>query len=199
MVLESVQFFGAVDRKDRRADGAICSEYPAFYFDVHLNDLKESIASKERMIKAGLVHPTEMPFAQAELAKEKTRLAEINNARVVLKGKDKDEAWALYKELGTQIQDSMPTRTDMMKGLASPHDEVKKSHLEPFINVKGNEKVFAQIGVKTVGGKVTRNQAARMYKILGKALGENTNTERLRKDHSYGTVKSDIPLSELVK
>jgi len=198
MTLESVEFFGSVDRKGMRQDGKITSEYPAFYFDVHLGELEENIASNKRALASGAINPQAIPELKAEIARDEQRLSEIKKSHVKLTGKDKDEAAMLYKELADQIQDSMFTRSDMMKGLANPHDELKRMK-EPIISIGKNGAVFEKMGIKPVKGKVSRNQAARVFKILGKVLGENTNTEHLRKDHKYGTFKSDIPLEEMTR
>lgn len=198
MGLENVEFFGAVDRQGRRTDGKICSEYPAWYFDTHIDDLVESIHSKERALKAGLVHPTEIMYAEKELVREKQRLKHILESKIDLKGKDKDEAATLYKDLAQKIQDSMYTYTEMHKGLANAHEELRRMK-KPIIDVKGKEKVFINMGIKPEGGKVSRDQAARAFKILGKSLGEHTDIERLRRDHKTGTYKPDVHIEEMLR
>ena len=197
MALESVEFFGSVDRKDGKPDGRITSEYPAFYFTTQIDELAENIARNERAIESGAINPQSVPELKAEIKRDKQRLSEINKSHIKLTDTDKDEAAALYKNLADQIQDSMFTRSDMMKGLANPHDELKRMKT-PLRPVGKNGKVFKKMGINPVKGKVSRTQAARVFKILGKVLGENTNTEYLRKDHKYGTYKSDVPLEEMI-
>lgn len=197
--LSDVEFFGAVDRKDRRSDGRICSEYPAFYFRTHIDELRESIDSKVQGLERGEIYPTEIPKIKAELEREKLRLADIEKSKVVLKDGAKDEAAKLYADLGEQIQDSLFTRTEMMKGLANPHEEARRMKDLDIINIRGNTEVFKKMGIQTRKGKTSRTGATRAYKILGSLLGEETNVEYLRKDHKYGTFKSDVPLEEMMR
>jgi len=197
MALESVQFFGSVDRKDRKPDGRIVSEYPAFYFTTHIDDLEERLASNKRAIASGLINPQAIPELRAEIEKDSVRLAEINKSHIKLTGKDKDEAANLYKELGDKIQDSMFSRSEMMKGLANPHDELNR-RITPTIPVGKHGEVFKNMGITPVKGKVSRTQAARVFKILGKVLGENTNIEHLRRDVKHGTYRPDVPLEEMI-
>lgn len=198
MALSSVQFFGSVDRKDGKSDGKITSEYPAFYFTTQIDELRENIARNERALESGAINPQSVPELKAEIKRDIVRLSEINKNHISLTGKDKDEAADLYKELGGQIQDSMFTRSDMMKGLANPHDELKRMK-DPIIPVGKNGKIFENMGIKPVKGKVSRTQASKVFKVLGKVLGEETNVEYLRKDHKYGRYHSDVPLEEMMK
>lgn len=193
MNLNEVQFFGAVDRKEGRVDGAISSEYPVWYYTKHISDLEEEVARDERTLERGEVHPTVLASSKAELKRNMERLEEIQKSVIKLQGKDKDEAHKIYKELETQIQDSLFTRTDMTKGLADAHEELRRQS-EPIFNVKGHTGLFKQMGIKIEKGKASRNQISKVYKILGKALGENTNVERLRKDRLTGTYTEDVPM-----
>jgi hypothetical protein len=54
---------------------------------------------------------------------------------------------------------------------------------EPCIEVKGDAAQIAKAcNVRMTKGKVSRDGAAKIWKILGKAIGERTNTENLRRD-----------------
>lgn len=195
-ILDDVNFFGAVDRKGKREDGAVTSEYPAFYFHTQYDELEEETAKAERNLERGLVPASEVPYIKAEIERNKDRLIEIQKAHPRLEGRQKDAVYNLYKELAAQIQDSMYTRTDMKKGLVDAHEEARRMS-QPIISVKGNEKFFHNMGIKAHKGKISRNQASRAYKIMGKALGENTNVERLRKDRKTGTLQIERTLQEM--
>jgi hypothetical protein len=197
MALESVEFFGSVDRKDGKMDGRIVSEYPAFYFTTHIDELVERIASNKRAIDSGAINPQAIPELRAEIERDTKRLSEINKSHIKLTGKDKDEAATLYKHLADHIQDSMFCRSDMMKGLANPHDELKR-RITPIIPVGKFGAVFKNMGIDPVKGKVSRTQASRVFKILGKVLEENTNTEHLRKDYRTDTFRPDVPLEQMI-
>ena len=195
MALEEVQFFGAADRKGRHADGNITSEMPAWYFVPQTDELQEEIEHKTRSIKMGLIPPSEMPYAQEELRKQEAMLERIKS-KPELKGKDKDDAAKFYAHLSEQIGDSMFSRSEMKKGLVDAHEEVRRM-TEPIINVRGQTKLLANMGINAKGGKISRNQAAKAFKIVGRVLGEATNTEYLRKDFNNGTFHPERSLEEM--
>lgn len=195
MALEDVKFFGEADRKGRHADGKITSEYPAWYFDAQTEDLQEEIEHKQRQIAQGLVPPSEMPYAREALKKQEETLERIMS-KPKLTGKDKDEAAKFYESLSEQICDSMPSRSDMKKGLADAHEEVRRM-TTPIINVRGQTKLLANMGIEAKGGKVSRNQAAKAFKIIGRVLGEPTNIEYLRKDFNHGTFHPERSIEEM--
>jgi len=195
--LDDIQFFGAVDRKGKRADGAITSEYPAFYFHTQYDELKENTEKQERQVELGLVPASELPYIKADIQRNKDRMVDIQKANPRLTGPQKDAAYAMWKELGDLIADSMYTRTDMKKGLVDAHEEARRMG-QPIISVKGNEKFFHNMGITATKGKISRNQASRAYKIIGKALGERTNVEHLRRDRNTGTFSIGRTLQEML-
>ena len=71
----------------------------------------------------------------------------------------------------------------MRKGLADAREEMKRM-TEPCIEVRGDAMNIAKAcNVKITKGKVSRDGAAKVWKILGKALGDSpTNIEHLRRD-----------------
>lgn len=196
MALDNVTFFGPMDRKRKDPRGAITSAYPAWYFDTHLDELKEDIDRKARDLARGVIPPSEVPYAKEELEKQKERYDAILSSRPKLSAKEKDELAKVYKELEQQIVDSMPTYTEMMKGHADPHEEARKM-TRPYISVGRHGDLFKKMNIPMDGNKVSRNGATRAYKILGKVLGERTNIETLRRDIAYGRVKLEKSLDEL--
>ncbi len=195
--LDDVQFFGSVDRKNKSKDGAITSEYPAFYFHTQYEELKESTEKQERQIKLGLVPATELPYITAELERSKQRIEDIEKSAIKFTGAQKTAIHDVYKDLAGQIADSMYTRTDMQKGLVDAHEEARRMS-QPIISIKGKEKFFHNMGIKANKGKISRNQASKAYKIIGKALGENTNVEHLRRDRNTGTYSIGRTLQEML-
>ena len=196
-VLDDINFFGSVDRKGKREDGAVTSEYPAFYFHTQYDELKEETEKQERQLEMGLIPPSEAPYIKAEIQRNKDRLVDIQKANPQLTGPQKDAVYNMYKDLASQISDSMYTRTDMQKGLVDAHEEARRMS-QPIISIKGNEKFFHNMGIKADKGMISRNQASRAYKIMGKALGENTNVEQLRKDRKTGTHQIERTLHEML-
>jgi len=180
---QGIKFFGKVDYNKH---GRISSEYPAWYFDTHIDTLKESINRKKRAIERGDIPPSELPYARVELEKEERRMDEINESKPKFTDKQVDTIAKVHETLGRDIRDSMFTREDMMRGTASPHEENRREN-RPCIEVKGQVlEALEQCGIKHDNGKISRNQAAKAYKILGKSIGANTMVERLRKDGYIG-------------
>lgn len=188
------ELFGAVDRN--RVSKAIQSEYPAWYFETHIAEMKEGIERKKRELERGIVPQSEVPYMKASLEKEEIRLQEINDSKPKVTEKEKDNFAKARRHLAKEIRDSMFTRTDMLKGLASPHEEAIRM-VDPIIKISKEVADLAEsCGVdlnkscngKKRNGNISRNEASRIFKIIGKFLGEPTNVETLRKDRT--TVRS---------
>ncbi len=198
-----MEFFGQCDHKDNDKRKPIASTYPCWYFDGPIEQMKEDIANTEHRLKVGLVPDAAIAETRAHLEKTRGRLAEIEAARPNLEGRDKEKAWKTYKELRDEIRDSMPTYDDMRRGLANPHEEHRRNiGLNGGINVKkmGAVQLMRALNVSPrEDGTITRNQARKAYKILGKALGENTNIERLRRFHSGGTFRNEMGVNESIR
>ena len=113
-----------------------------------------------------------------------------------LKGKEEEEAAKFYGHLSDQLRDAMPSRSDMKKGLADAHEEVRRM-TTPIIDVRGKTKMLSNMGIEAKGGKITRTQAAKAFKIVGRVLGEPTNIEYLRRDYNHGTFHPERSLEEM--
>ena len=172
----SFSFFGKVDYNSK---GKIGSEYPAWLMRAHMEDLQESIGQKERALKANMVDAANKPYHMETLNSEKQRLGEIMASKPTLTVNEKSKAAAEYHSLEKEIAASMYTRADMKLGLADAHEEARRM-VNPCISV---DKVIAKAcNVKvTKDGKVSRNSAVKMFKIIGTYLGAQTNAESLRK------------------
>jgi len=181
---DDIVFFNEIDLKK---DGSISSEYPCWFFDVHIEEMKESIASKKRQLKLGLVHPEMVGRVQAEVENQEKRMKEIENSKPKLSGAAQDFAYGEYKKLCDQLSDSMPTRREDRQGFVRPHEELQRLNT-PYVSV--DPKIAAACGIKGSKGKITGKQAARCVQIIGKALGENTNIERLRRDGGVESYKT---------
>lgn len=199
MSLDKIQFFGAVDRKGKKKDGHIASPLPCWYFPRKIEELEENIARSKRALDGDLLSPAARPQIRREMEMEQERLQDIKRAHVKLSGKEKDEAKALYDDMAGQIQDSLFTTYEVQKGLADPHEEARRMK-EPIINMPSEYKgLMTNLNVKVVGGKISRDDASRVYKIIGKTLGENTNVERLRKDGYHPSYQGDVPMHVLTR
>jgi len=183
----SVEFFGEVDQNKSR-DGR-GSEYPAWYFDGPggpLATLKNEIREKEQLIARGLVDPVKVLDMKAEIEEKQNRVDQIEASRPNLTGAAKDKVVGQYRDLGEKISEAMYTYKEDNRGTASPQEEVKRM-TEPCIEI--SKEVAKQCGLNVnlaFGGgpnvKVSRTQAEKAWKIMGKAIGERTNVETLRRD-----------------
>jgi hypothetical protein len=171
------EFFGTVDKNKQ---GKIGSVYPAWGMDVHLDELTESIERAKREIERGAVPPTEIAFARENLAKDKKRLDEIMGSKPKFEGKKLEDVAKEYKSLKSKIKLSLFTRSEMQMGTANPHEEARRMS-EPCISVNAEIAKGCNVNVG-VNSMVNRNDASKVFKILGKYLNEETNVETLRVD-----------------
>lgn len=191
---DGIRFFGEIDCNE--IDGSIKSHMPAWYHETHIEELRESTSRKERMIERGLVQPDQVPILRNEIAGEKARLKAIEESRPNLEGKHKDMAYKAYKNLEAQIRDSMPTRKETKQGLVNPQEELKR--LKDARHISLSPEIAKACGVKAYRGQLTGDQANKCYQILGKALGENTNVERLRRDGNTEAYRSMHDLTQAI-
>ena len=197
----TIQFFGAVDRQGKLKTGTVRSEYPCWYHPARVDELAESINKDERMVKSGAIDnlPNSQEF-RSELERKKVLLTEIEKDRPILTGKDKDRVANAYLNLQGQIANLMPSYTDMTKGLANAHEENRKDTTK-CVNIEGFVDIARQCGVPVEKhtNTITRKQATRAWKIMGKALGEVSNVEYLRKDENTGTFKPERTIDQMIR
>lgn len=168
-----MDFFSGIDAKG--------SQYPAFYFDTHIADLKETIHSKENSIRTGRVDADKVWTIKAEIERDQKTLEEIERTKPHLSDPEKNLLYKAYKEIGKRISQTLFSRSEMMMGLASPHEEAKRM-TEKLIDIKEFVDLAKACKVELEKGKASRNGAAKIFKIVGKIIGEPTNIEVLRKD-----------------
>lgn len=170
-----LEFFGKIDR-DR--DGNIGSTLPAWYFDSQVDTMKETIQRRESALERGDIPADYVYQTREDLKRDKERLDSIESSRPKLDDKHSDMLDKAYKELSSDIKDSMFTRDDMQRGFADAHEEARRM-TKPCIKI--DPELARKCGVDARDGMVSRNDATKIFKIVGKALGEETNVERLRK------------------
>jgi hypothetical protein len=193
----AIKFFGASDRKDKKATGVIRSEYPHWYHPVREDMLAEEVANMQRKIDMGIIDnlPNNTEW-NMEFERKKALLDEIQNDKPNFNDADKDAVFKVYKSLGKKITELMPTHTDMQKGLANAHDENRKDTI-PCIPVRGMTDVVRECGVTPIDGMITRKQATRVWKISGRSLNEPSNVEHLRRDFRTGTYQSERSIRQM--
>lgn len=176
--VSDIEFFGEIDLNEQTKKPR--SEYPAWYFDVHIEALQEGIERKQRQIDLGVVPGETILEMKAEIEREQEKLDAIKQSRPKLTGPQKDKCYSAYQELGKQISDTMPTRKQDKAGLVNPYDELKRLKKTKHISIDPD--IAKSCNVKPVNGKVTGNEAAKCFQMLGRALGESSNVESLRRD-----------------
>jgi hypothetical protein len=183
--MADIKFFGEVDL--HKKTGKISSEYPAWYFDRPLDNLREEVEHMERALERGGVPADKQAENRVKLENTKARYENILQSIPKLSPQEKDRLAKARKTMGEEIRSGFFTRSQMDKGTADAFKEAERMML-PKIEVKPE---FADLlhscNVPVVDGRVTRDNLAKAWKILGKALNRNggeeeTNVETLRRD-----------------
>ena len=178
-----IKFFGKVDMNKQ---GNIASEIPAWAMTTHIDELQESIDSRGRALESGSIPFDNIQYQREELKKEKEKLNAIVESRPKLSELEENKLRKIQKEITPEIKNSMFTRSEMHMGLASPHEEVRRM-IEPIIGInKEAAEICEHNGIRvTKKGNsvfVSRNGATKLWKLIGKYFGEQTNVEALRRD-----------------
>jgi hypothetical protein len=176
--IEGVELFGEVDK----VNGKVGSEYPVWYFEPHTQEIREEVTKLEHRLKNGLVVEKGKPAAQAELAKHKEKLDKIDSSRPVLSGRQKDEINKATEDLGQKIREGKFSTSDEKRGLVDPHEVVERM-MKPCIKLNESQIAMAhKMGCRISNdGKVSGNDADRVWKTYRRLIGESTNTESLRR------------------
>ncbi|MFZ2956971.1 MAG: hypothetical protein WA705_08790 [Candidatus Ozemobacteraceae bacterium] len=176
-----MEFFGEMDKNK---NGRVASEYPAWYYDVHMDQLREGVARAKRQLNRGEVPPEMVPVVNGELARDEHKISEIEKHKPAISVGERARLLKLYKEeLCPAISAVLFTSNQMKKGLAPAHEEAKRM-VKPIIEIKSEE--LAALVVASGGTlenkRVSRNTLAKVFKLVGKLLGEESNIEVLRKE-----------------
>jgi hypothetical protein len=173
------QIFGSLDLDDK---GRVRSTYPSWYFGHMTENLKEEVNRMEHQIDNDLLPRSEVSITKDRLVSKKKQLKELEQSIPNIVGRDKDKVAKIRDELGGAISESMFSRDQMKKGLSDVAQELKRK-TEPCIKLPAEVRQFAEAcNVKMKNGMVTRDGAAKVWKIASKLLGESSNTEALRRD-----------------
>jgi len=192
MADEKLAVYGEVDRDVRQR---VASEYPAWYFTTHLNNMKEERDMLKRRIDRGEVPHDNVPQSIAEVKAMTERIELIENSRPDLSDKEKENLFKLHNELSTKISDAMFSRSEMMMGTASAHEEARRM-VEKTIGLSPPLRGLAKTcNVQIAGSKISRNDATKIWKIIGRLLGVGTNVEGLRKDRA--TVVTNLTSAQM--
>ena len=176
---DEIVFFGEVDRHPK---GGFSSDYPAWYYENQLGDMREELKGKEGALNLRLGDNAELSFQVNQL---KTRIKDIEQSNKKLTSAQENRLSKYVKDVGEELRESMPPLSDMKRGLADAHQEVKKM-TTPCIKVP--KELADAAGIRLHRGMATRDAASKAWKIGRKKLGEESNTERLRREKLGGFV-----------
>lgn len=181
--VDKIQIFG---KADRDAQGNIASQMPAFYNTAQIELLEEEIGKYKRALESGIITADKIMLHKQELGKAEEKLKDIRDSEPNLSEGEKDRVTKQYKQLGTKISQYMYSIDEESRGLVDAHQESNRN-TKPCIVLDKDGIMFAQeCGVRNIvkdgkAHKVSRNDASRMWKILGSLIGDYTNVEYLRK------------------
>lgn len=178
-----IALFGETDRDVK---GQIKADYPAFFFDPQVEELRETIKEREDAADDPAIPRKERNFAKLRLGQERERLNKIENARPDIGDEERDFIAMVVKKIGKIYADSgvLPTYTQLDKRL---FDARKIAMLtdQPEIEASGDPDVVSwlrscnrKINEK---GKTSGTDLAIAWKTGQKILGECTNIEMLRR------------------
>lgn len=182
----AIEFFGEVDKNSK---GEISSEMPSWFHDQHLDYLEEGVAKKKRQILRDEIPQETIHTVKNEIKKQEKKIKQIKVSIPKLIGGQKDKVAKAYHELKNIISDDMPTEYENKKGTVKPQEELKRWKIP---HIKIDPELAKACNVKTTNGKVTGDGAAKMYRLMGKRLGENYDIERIRRpghNESYQTMQ----------
>lgn len=184
--LKGVEFFGDVDK----VNGEIGSEMPAWSMEAPLRELKEEARTLKGMLERHEVREDDRPGKMELLKKIEAKIGGVEGSKPNLTGQEKDALAKMvgsgktHGELGSKIRESMFTRSEMMigSGAGGANSDIEfKRQMEPCIELSDAEIMVAKkMHCRVVDGKVSRNDATRIYSIGRRALGEPHDPEMIR-------------------
>jgi hypothetical protein len=177
-----ISFFTEVDMTQKDGGKIISSEYPTWYSETMLEDMKEDMQRDEMILRLKSVPEQQYPAIRARIERTKKKLAQIEQGIPELSEQDKNRVQKVRKELSKEISSMMFTRSQMLKGLADGHQEAKRmSEFRIPVN-QDIADVARGCNVPIVDGKISRSGAEKIWKIASKYFGEMSNVEALRRD-----------------
>jgi len=175
-----IHWFGEVDMNER--SGLPGADYPSYYFDPQIRDLENEVRSMERQIEDGVYTGKDLRNFKERYQQRKARLDQILASKPVLEGPIKDKVKKARKDLGQLIRESMFTYSSMNRMTDDPQIEANRME-GPCIEIKDPvvAEFVQQRGFRITRGKISRNAACVIHKVMGKVLGEEIlDIEELR-------------------
>lgn len=173
--------FTVFTKYDMNPNGTIASTYPMWFFDRVREELENDIVVMENQIKRSYVPEERVPEYRENIKRLKHKLQEMDDAIPKFNSKIMNFINDVIPTLTEKLVNSLPTRTEMEKGLIYPEEEARRM-TTPCILLNEKEIRWAKAcNVSPHKGMVSRTQLEVMWKIGRKILGEDTNIERIRR------------------
>jgi hypothetical protein len=183
--MSEIKFFGEVDVHPTKK--VVMSEYPAWYMQKPMENLREEYERKERELERGVVPQDKIFSHKEDIEKLKEKYEKIVASIPKLSGEEKDKMSKARKEMSKIIQSGYYKRSDMIKGTVDAHREAERM-VKPMVEVKPEYAEYLQAAnVPIRDGKVTRDGLVKAWKLCGRLINihggdEDTNAEVLRRD-----------------
>lgn len=180
----AIKLFSETDlRTDDKGNitGRNC-DYPRWYFPKIINDKREEIRQKKYAIESGRYPQGRLQEAKDGLRTAEKQLSKLEEAMPDF-SKNRDTLAGIADELGQSIAETMPTISQMKKGLDDPHRLVQVE-TTPCIEVKSARvaNIANANGFKITNKKLTGGDATKLWQLCRTAIGESGNPEWLRRD-----------------
>jgi hypothetical protein len=179
---KGIVYFGEVDINKKT--GLPASDYPAWCHEPQIEELKDEIRTSEKAIDLELYKGKDLMRMREQLSMKKNRLDQIQGSKPKITDSDKDRIARGRKELGRRIGETMFTRTEMMRGTADAHVEADRM-VNPCVKIENEYEagLAKQCGMRIENGKISRNDANRIWKTHGRLIGESIlDCEQLRRE-----------------
>lgn len=197
MLKKGTTFFGDGDRMKFGANkGKISVAFPQWYFKQHIEEIKRQIEQKERQIKSGLLDATAMLIAKQQTEELRNKLSMILSGVPEINAKEKDYLSKFYKWSSAVLSDELFSRSEMQMGLADPRVILERES-NKYINIRNFIDIAKAANIKVAKDKVNLKDIQIMWKIVGKILGEPTNTEWVRQEKRTNVYKKSKSLEEI--
>jgi len=101
--MADISFFSETDMNK----GKVSSEYPAWYFNTMIDDLKEDIRREEWNLEKNIVPRDQLPVIRDRVKRLKAKLDAVEESRPQLTDIEKNKLTKTMKELGKEIAAKM--------------------------------------------------------------------------------------------
>jgi hypothetical protein len=168
-----IKWFGEVDYNDK---GKLAADYPAYYFMNNVHELEEEIRTFEEDINDGVYTGPKVREAKEKLRTMKERHESIVNSKPNLSGVQKDKVSKSLDELCDSIKASHFTYDERWKQECDPHEELRRQK-NPCIDIRDSVvgSFAKEKGINVKNGKISRDDAMVMAKIMANVLDKQLN------------------------